>query len=94
MAKASPLIYYGVQATKTFEQSKVMLHDALAKVQGIVKGAIQIIGTKTSRQREEHSSGRDPLMGPPGQSDMGLWRIWHPTSGVIYDALEAMRRDQ
>lgn len=25
-------------------------------------------------------------------SDMGVWRIWHPTYGIIHDELEAMRR--
>ena len=35
--------YYGVQATKTFEKVKVLIQDALAKVKGIVKGAIKII---------------------------------------------------
>src|ERR671936_518057 len=31
--------YYGVQATKTFAKVKVMLHAALAKVEGVVQGA-------------------------------------------------------
>ena len=33
--------YYGVQATKTFAKVKVMLQAALAKVEGVVKGAVQ-----------------------------------------------------
>jgi len=84
--------YYGVQATKTFEQIKSMIHDAWAKVQGIVKGAIKIIAPMTYRQRYRQSTGRDPLICPHCQREMGLWRIWHPTSGVIHDELEAMRR--
>jgi hypothetical protein len=84
--------YYGVQATKTFEQIKSMIHDALAKVQGIVKGAIKIIAPMTYRQRYRQSTGRDPLICPHCQREMGLWRIWHPTYGVIHDELEAMRR--
>jgi hypothetical protein len=31
--------HYGVQATKTFAKIKRMIHDALAKVKGVVKGA-------------------------------------------------------
>src|SRR5882724_1646497 len=54
--------YYGVQATKTFAQLKRMLHDAVAKVQGIVKGAIKIIALLTYRQRYQQSPGRDPLI--------------------------------
>jgi hypothetical protein len=84
--------YYGVQATKTFAKVKVMIQVALAKVQGIVKGAIKIIAPMTYRQRYQQSTGRDPLRCPYCQREMGLWRIWHPTYGVIYDELEAMRR--
>jgi hypothetical protein len=32
-----------VQATKTFAKIKVVIHEALAKVEGVVKGAVQII---------------------------------------------------
>jgi Putative transposase/Transposase zinc-binding domain len=84
--------YYGVQATKTFATIKSRIHDALAKVQGVVKGAIQVIATKTYRQRYQQSTGRDPLCCPYCQSDMGVWRIWHPTYGVIHDELEAIQR--
>ena len=84
--------YYGVQATKTFAKLKHLIHAALAKVQGIVKGAIKIIAPLTYRQRYQQSSGRDPLRCPYCQSDMEVWHIWHPTYGVIYDELEAMKR--
>src|SRR5215510_2108147 len=84
--------YYGVQATKTFEQLKRMIHDALAKVKGIVKGAIKIITPMTYRQRYEQSTGRDPLICPHCQREMGVWRIWHPTYGIIYDELKAIAR--
>src|SRR5215831_1408018 len=84
--------YDGVQATKTFAKLKGVMQAALAKVQGFVKEAIKIIAPMTYRQRYQQSTGRDPIRCPHGQRDMGLWRIWHPTYGVIYDALEAMRR--
>ena len=84
--------YYGVQATKTFEKIKVLIQAALAKVQGVAKGAIKIIAAMTYRQRYQQSTGRDPLCCPYCQSAMGVWRIWHPQYGVIYDELEAIRR--
>jgi hypothetical protein len=84
--------YYGVQATKTFEKIKVLIQAALAKVKGVVKGAIKIIAAMTYRQRYQQSTGRDPLRCPYCQSEMGVWRIWHPKYGVIYDELEAIRR--
>jgi len=69
-----------------------MLHEALAKVKGVVKGAVQIIARLTYRQRYEQSTGRDPLICPHCQGAMGLWRIWHPTYGVIYDEVQVIKR--
>ena len=63
--------YYGVQATKTFAKIKYMIHEALAKVKGIVKGAIKIIAPLTYRQRYRQSTGWDPLRCPHCQS---IWR--------------------
>ena len=84
--------YYGVQAPKTFAKVKVAIQTALAKVEGVVKGAVQIIARLTYRQRYEQSTGRDPLICPHCRSEMGVWRIWHPTYGVIYDEGEVIKR--
>ena len=84
--------YYGVQATKTFAKVKVMIHAALAKVEGMVQGAVQIIARLTYRQRYKQSTGRDPLICPHCRHEMGVWRIWHPTYGVIYDEGEVIKR--
>jgi Putative transposase len=84
--------YYGVQATKTFAKVKVMIQAALAKVEGVIKGAVKIIARLTYRQRYEQSTERDPFTCPHCQGEMAVWRIWHPTYGVIYDEGEAMRR--
>jgi hypothetical protein len=43
--------YYGVQATKTFAKVKVAIQAALAKVEGVVKGAVKILARLTYRQR-------------------------------------------
>jgi hypothetical protein len=84
--------YYGVQATRTFATIKHMMHEALAQVKRVIKGAIQIIAPLPYRQRYQRSTGRDPLRCPYCHSDLGVWRIWHPTYGVIHDELEAIRR--
>src|SRR5213594_1300690 len=65
--------YYGVQATKTFAKVKVMIHAALAKVEGMVQGAVQIIARLTYRQRYKQSTGRDPLICPHCQHPMDVW---------------------
>jgi uncharacterized protein (DUF983 family) len=84
--------YYGVQATKTFAKVKVAIQTALAKVEGVIKGAVKIIAQLTYRQRYERSTGRDPLRCPHCQREMEVWRIWHPTYGVIYDEGEMIKR--
>ncbi len=72
------LRYYGVQATKTCEKITGLMREALAKIKGVVRGAVQIMARLTYRQRDHHSSGRDPLLCPHGHHEMGLWKIWHP----------------
>jgi Putative transposase/Transposase zinc-binding domain len=84
--------YYGVQATRTFATVKALLREAVAKVEGVIKGAVKIIARLTYRQRYEQSTGRDPLRCPHCQSTMDVWRIWHPTYGVIYDEGEVIKR--
>jgi Putative transposase/Transposase zinc-binding domain len=84
--------YDGVQATKTFAQVKVIIQAALAKVEGVVKGAVRIIARLTYRQRYEQSTGRDPLIGSYCRGEMGVWCIWHPTYGVIYDEVQVIKR--
>jgi hypothetical protein len=84
--------YYGVQATKTFAKLKGLIQAALAKVGAVVKGAVKILARLTYRQRYEQSTGRDPLRCPHCQREMGLWRIWHPTYGVVYDEGQVIQR--
>jgi Putative transposase len=45
------LRYDGVQATKTFATVQAVMQAALAKVEGVVRGAVQSIARLTSRQR-------------------------------------------
>jgi Putative transposase len=82
---------YGVQATKTFAKVQGMIHEALAKVEGVVQGAVQSIARLTYRQRYEQSTGRDPCLCPHCRSEMGVWRIWPPTYGVIHDEGEVIK---
>lgn len=83
--------YYGVQATKTFAKVKAVIHAALAKIDGVIKGAVKIIARLTYRQRYEQSTGRDPFTCPHCGGEMVLWRIWHPKYGVIYDEGEVIK---
>ena len=51
LSETNAIGYYGVQATKTFAKMKSRIQEALAKVQGVVKGAVKIIARLTYRQR-------------------------------------------
>jgi Putative transposase len=84
--------YYGMQATKTFAKVKGLIRAALAKVEEVVQGAVQIIARLTYRQRYEQSTGRDPFRCPYCGEEMAVWRIWHPTYGVIHDEGEVIKR--
>jgi hypothetical protein len=84
--------YYGVQATKTFAKVKALIQEALAKVQGVVKGAVKILARLTYRQRYQQSMGHDPLICPHCQHEMGLWKIGHPKYGVVYDECHVINR--
>src|SRR5262245_7606724 len=84
--------YDGVQATKTFAKLKVMIQEALAKVKGVIKGAVKVIAPLTYRQRYQQSTGRDPLRCPHCQREMAVWSIWHPIYGVIYDEGQVIKR--
>ena len=84
--------YAGVQATKTFAKVKMVIQAALARVEGVVKGAVKIIARLTYRQRYTQSTGRDPLVCPHCRHEMAVWRIWHPTYGVIHDEGEVIKR--
>jgi hypothetical protein len=64
--------YDGVQATKTFAKVKVVIQAALAKVKGVVKGAVKIIARLTYRQRYEKSMGRDLLICPHCRDERGV----------------------
>jgi len=83
---------YGVQAAKTVAKVKVVIQAALAKVEGVVKGTVKIIARLTYRQRYTQSTGRDPLICPHCRREMDIWRVWHPTYGVIYDEGEVIKR--
>jgi hypothetical protein len=82
----------GVHATRTVAQVKALRREAVAKVEGVVQGAVPSIARLTSRQRDEQSTGREPVRCPHGQSPRDVWRLWHPTYGGIYDEGEVSTR--
>ena len=84
--------YYGIQATKTFEQVRGIIQEALSKVKRVVKGAIKIVARKGYRERYLESTGKDPFICPHCGQEMDICTIWHPRYGVIYNELDEIRR--
>ncbi len=84
--------YYGVQATKTFEEVKGIIREALSKVKKVVEGAIKIVIPKRYRERYREGTGKDPFICPHCGQEMDICTIWHPRYGVIYDELDEIRR--
>lgn len=81
--------YYGLQATKTFTRWCEVIKEGLKKVGKVLKGAYQIIGSKNYRERSIGITGIDPLSCSKCQSDLMLWRIWHPKYGLLYDFINS-----
>ena len=81
----------------TIDPTSVKSHSRIhapkpAKVEDVVKGAVKSIARLTYRQRYAQSPGRDPFRCPHCGEEMELWRIWHPTYGVIYDEGKVIKR--
>lgn len=84
--------HYGVQATRTFAKVKGIIHSALSKVGALVQDGIRVIARKGYRERYKAGTGVDPVVCPHCGEVMDVWRIWHPNHGIIYDALEKLKR--
>jgi hypothetical protein len=57
----------------------------------VVKDAIKIIPKKSYRERYREGTGKDPFICPHCGKEMEIWKVWHPSYGVIYDELAETR---
>jgi hypothetical protein len=84
--------YYGLQATCIWAK---MRQKVVAALQGAVQQVLAGRGAprrrRRYRERMQATLGRDPLVCPRCGTALWLWRIWHPRSGVLYDALEQLK---
>ncbi len=83
--------YYGVQATRTYKKWMNIICEGIKQIRKVVKGAYQIVGKKKYRKRYQEISGVDPMKCRYCGGEMGLWKIWHPKYGVIYDEYENLK---
>jgi hypothetical protein len=47
---------------------------------------------RVGTERYPQSLGRDPLICPYCHEERGVWKVWHPKHGVVYDELEAIKK--
>jgi hypothetical protein len=77
--------YYGLQATKTYRKWSEVIRTGIKKLSGTIRGAYEVVSSLNYRQRYIKGCGKDPLKCPFCGGEMGVWVIWHPKYGVIYD---------
>lgn len=84
--------YFGLQATKTFKKWAKVIKKAVSLINGVVKGAYQIVKEKKYRDRYKEISGNDPMICRHCGHEMELWKIWHPKYGLIFYEYENLKR--
>lgn len=62
-----------------------MIKEGLRRIGHMIKGTYRVIAPKKYRERYRELSGGDPMSCRYCGHEMGLWKIWHPKYGVIYD---------
>jgi len=77
--------YYGLQATRTYKKWSEVIKEGIKNFGKDVKGAYEVVASRSYRKRYMESSGKDPLGCPFCGHEMKIWTMWHPKYGVIYD---------
>ena len=80
-----------MQATRTIKKWTEAIKEGFLRIGRIVKGAYQVVESKKYRERYKEVSGIDPMICRYCGEEMGLWKIWHPKYGVIYDEWENIK---
>ena len=83
--------YYGLESTRSFKKWAGVIREGVKKLGRIVKGAYEIVTKKKYRERYEKASGHDPMECRFCGGEMGVWKIWHPKYGLIYDESENIK---
>ena len=76
--------YYGLHATAVYQKVRKKLRVILPSDAAQCREAFTI-ARKDYRQRVIETIARDPFICSRCGGEMMLWKIWHPSYGVIYD---------
>ena len=83
--------YYGLHGTAVYEKARKKIK-AILPADAAQCREIFAIGRKRYRQMVIETSGKDPFVCSQCGGEMMLWKIWHPSYGVIYDEAERLKR--
>lgn len=82
--------YYGLHGTAVYEKVRKKIKAILPADAAQCRETFAI-GRKKYRQMVIETSGKDPFICSHCGGEMMLWKIWHPSYGVIYDEEERLK---
>jgi len=82
--------YYGLHGTAVYEKVRKKIKAILPADAAQCRETFAI-GRKKHRQMVIETSGKDPFICSRCGGEMMLWKIWHPSYGVIYDEEERLK---
>ena len=80
--------YYGLESTKCFKKWSEVISHGVKMLGKVIKGGYEIVTKNDYRARYIKISGHDPMKCRHCGGEMGLWKLWHPKHGYIYDESE------
>ncbi len=83
--------YYGLESTKCFQKWSEVICKGMKALGKVIKGGYEIVTRNDYRERYKKVSGHDPMKCRHCGGEMGLWKIWHPKHGYIYDESENIK---
>ena len=82
--------YYGLHATAVYQKIRKKLR-AILPSDAAQSQETFTIARKGYRQRVMETTARDPFICSRCGGELMLWKIWHPSYGVIYDEEERIK---
>jgi len=82
--------YFGLHATAVYQKIRERLKAILAAVGERDQETFTVM-RKDYRQRVIETSAKDPFICSRCGGELILWKIWHPSYGVIYDEEERLK---
>jgi hypothetical protein len=82
--------YFGLHATAVYEKIRKRLRSIMPTDAGQCRETFTVY-RKDYRQRVIETSAKDPFVCSRCGGELILWKIWHPSYGVIYDEEERLK---